>query len=238
MATIDVRDVIARCFLFRDLSDDEQTAVIENGWLNRVPAEAYFFHQGEEALTMYVLLEGRVKLTKVNTSGDQIVVNYFGPGDGLGIIVALSYMKYPLSAQAIEDCLSIAWEREAMHGLMRRHPNLALNGIEIIGRRFASLQERYVEISTERVEQRIARALLRLVRQYGRRVEKGVLIDMPISRQDLAEMTGTNLYNVSRIMSRWEREGLVESSRMQVTLCRAHELVAIAEDLPNDPRSG
>jgi len=237
MATTDVHDIVARCFLFRDLTLDEQTTIITNGQLTRVRADEYFFHQGEEALNLHILVEGRAKLTKVTADGDQILVDYFGPGDGLGIFVALSDMSYPLSAQAIEECLSVAWHRETMRQLMRRYPTLALNGVEMIGRRFAALQDRYLELSTERVEQRVARALLRLVRQYGRRVEQGVLIDMPLTRQDLAEMTGTNVYNVSRILSRWEREGLVESSRMQVTLRRAHELVAIAEDLPEDPRA-
>jgi CRP-like cAMP-binding protein len=87
------------------------------------------------------------------------------------------------------------------------------------------------------VEQRVARALLRLVRQFGKRVPEGVLLDMPLSRQDLAQMTGTNVYNASRILSKWEQQGLISTSRMQIVLCKAHELVVIAEDLPDAPKS-
>ena len=58
-----------------------------------------------------------------------------------------------------------------------------------------------------------------------------MLIDMPLSRQDLAEMTGTNIYNVSRILSKWEREEWIVSQRQQIVLCKAHELVVLAEDL-------
>jgi CRP-like cAMP-binding protein len=98
------------------------------------------------------------------------------------------------------------------------------------------VQERLRELATERVEQRVARTLLRLARQVGRKVEGGVLIDMPLSRQDLAEMTGTTLYTVSRILSQWEQQHLVETGRERILIRQPHGLVAIAEDLspPSD----
>jgi CRP-like cAMP-binding protein len=96
------------------------------------------------------------------------------------------------------------------------------------------LVDRYQELVTERVEQRLARALLRLARQAGQRSEQGVLIGFPLSRENLADMTGTTLYTVSRILSSWEHQGLVEAGRERVLIRRPHALVAIAEDLPPD----
>jgi CRP-like cAMP-binding protein len=86
---------------------------------------------------------------------------------------------------------------------------------------------------TERVECRVARALLRLVHEAGRRVDKGVEIDFPISRQDIAEMTGTTLFTVSRLLSAWEERGIVKSGRQQIVLTKPHALVVIAEDIPD-----
>ena len=88
------------------------------------------------------------------------------------------------------------------------------------------------ELATQRVEQRVAITLLRLVRQFGKRVDDGVLVDIPLSRQDLAEMTGTNLFNVSRILSKWEQDGVVRSGRRKVVLLKAHELVQLIEGDP------
>ena len=85
------------------------------------------------------------------------------------------------------------------------------------------------------MERRVARAVLRLVRQAGKRIPEGVLIDIPLSRQDLAEMTGTTLYTVSRILSDWEQKGLVSTGRERVVLCKSHELVIIAEDFLETP---
>jgi len=110
-------------------------------------------------------------------------------------------------------------------------PQLAVNGLALVSRRFARLQTRYQEVATQRVEQRIALTLLRLVRQFGKREGEGVLIDMALSRQDLAEMTGTNFYNVSRILNKWEQDDIVSLGRKRVVLKTAHKLVIIAEGI-------
>ena len=93
---------------------------------------------------------------------------------------------------------------------------------------------RVVEMSTEQVEQRVAHALVRLARQSGRKVERGVEIDFPISRQDIAQMTGTTLHTVSRILSGWEQAGLIESGRQRIVLREPERIFALAEQAPDD----
>jgi CRP-like cAMP-binding protein len=227
------RQTVARSPFLKNLETHERDGVIDAGRVRRVKQDAFFFYQGEEATTFYIVVEGRVRLTQLTPEGHQVIVRYLGPGDGMAIIVALSNIPYPVSAEAVEDCVVVAWDEVTITQLMLRYPRLALNGMRLIARRFAELQDRYRELATERVERRVARTLLRLVRQVGKRVESGVLIDMPLSRQDLAEMTGTTLYTVSRILSNWEQRGLVVTGREQVILCKSHELVIIAEDLPS-----
>jgi CRP/FNR family transcriptional regulator, nitrogen oxide reductase regulator len=85
-------------------------------------------------------------------------------------------------------------------------------------------------MSTQQVEKRIAHRLLRLVKQSGRKVEHGVEIDFPISRQDIAQMTGTTLHTVSRTLSSWENKGLVESSRQKIVVREPHKLFMLAEE--------
>lgn len=231
MLNEDTYQIVARCALLQGLAPDARQVIIAAGRLRRVEQGAFFFHQGQPATLFYILVKGRVRLVQVTVEGQQVTLQYIGAGDGLGIIVALSEMPYLVSAEAVEDCTALSWDPETTHHLMLQNPQLALNGMNLIARRFARLQDRYRELATERVERRVARALLRLVRQMGKRVDQGVLIDMPLSRQDLAEMTGTNLYSVSRILSSWEQKGWVHTGRMQVILCKAHELVMIAEDI-------
>lgn len=236
MTAPDVCLTVSQCALFRDLSAADCNTIIQAGRVYMLPAGATFFHQGDDSNMLYVILEGRVKLTKVTSDGQQVIVNVFGPGEGLGIIVALNHTPYPVSAEIIEACQAIGWSRDQMLGLMRENPQLALNGMWLVGKRFSEMQDQFEELATQRVEQRVARTILRLVRQFGRRTDEGVLIDMPLTREDIAQMSGTNLYQVSRILSRWEQAGYITTGRKQVVLRKAHEIVAIAEDLPDRPR--
>ena len=223
---------IAQCALFAGLSAAELQDVIASGRVYEVAQGDFFFHQGEESTMLYVIASGRVKLSQVTADGQQVIVAYFGPGEGLGIIMALNEQPYPLSAEAVEPSVAVGWRRDVMMELMAGNTQLALNGMRMVGQRFTQMQSRFQELATQRVEQRVARALLRLVRQFGRRVDEGVLIDIAISREELAQMTGTNLYNVSRILSKWEHAGWIVSARKRVILKKSHELVALAEDLP------
>lgn len=225
-------DVLMRCDLFHGLSREESELVVASGRLyEAVPGELYL-EQGKDSTMLFILLSGRTKLWQVTSEGNQVIINYFGPGEGLGIIMALNNMPYPLSAEAIEPCVAIGWSRETMRELMQKNAQLAINGMNMVGTRFTQMQNRFQELATQRVEQRVARALMRLVRQFGRKTAEGVLIDITISREDLAQMTGTNLYNVSRILSKWEANGWIASGRKRITLQNAHELVSLAEDIP------
>ena len=122
---------------------------------------------------------------------------------------------------------------QAIRQLLDTEPRVALNAVQFVAGRLHDLQRRHRQLMTERVERRVARALLRLVREPGRRVDAGVEIDVPMSRQDIAKMTGTTLYTVSRLLSAWDDRGIVQSGRQRIILTTPHALVALAEDLPD-----
>ncbi len=167
--------------------------------------------------------------------GHEVILRFVGPGEAVAALALFEGAAYPLTASAVSESLLLAWHRDVLQELVQHHPPLAVNAMRLLSERLREVQERFRELATERVAQRVARALLRLVRQAGRRAEDGVLIDMPLSRQDLAEMTGTTLYTVSRTLSEWESRGILESGREKVLVKRPHALVAIAEDLPQNP---
>ena len=233
-AHADILDLLGRSSLFRGADTAALEAALEVASRRQVKRGAFFFHQGEQAESFYVIIEGQVRLSQLTPDGHQVIIHFMGPGDGMGIIVVLSNTIYPLSAEVVADCLTLRWNYDATIRLMERFPVLALNGLRLVADRFQDLQDRYRELATERVERRVARALLRLVRQTGRRSEGGVLIDLPLTRQDLGEMTGTTLYTVSRILSSWEQRGIIKAGR-RIVVYKPHELVTIAEDLPLSP---
>jgi CRP-like cAMP-binding protein len=148
--------------------------------------------------------------------------------------MAIGLAKYPATATAVDDSVVLAWPSAAWPRLVAQHPGLAANTLQTVGARLQETHTRVLEMSTEQVERRVAHALLRLAQQAGRKVEQGVEIDFPISRQDIAEMTGTTLHTVSRILSGWEQQGLVEGGRQRIVLREPHRLFALAEQAPNE----
>ena len=104
--------------------------------------------------------------------------------------------------------------------------------MQTIGQRLQEAHTRIREMATEEVERRVAHAVLRLIRQAGKPEGTGIRIDFPITRQDIAEMTGTTLHTVSRILSAWEAKGLVEGGRQKLLVRDAHRLQLLAEGAP------
>jgi len=192
---------------------------------------AFYFMEGDPASSVFLLVEGKVKLLQVTSQGQQVIHDYVSRGEVFGIVAVLSEALYPVSAQATKDCLALSWNEENFNQLIEELPLIARNINRILIQKIKVYQDRIRELATQRVERRIARTLLRLAQQTGRKTENGVLIDIPLTRQDLAEMTGTTLFTVSRILKQWESKGLILSKRAQVVIRYPHGLVSIAEDL-------
>jgi CRP-like cAMP-binding protein len=229
----EITSLLGRCPLFRGLSEEELRDACDGAAERAVARHELLFREGDPADAFLVVLAGRVKLTQLGTDGQEVIVRYVGPGDMCAAAAIFPDASYPASAEAVEAIRVLAWRREEIDAMLRRLPSVAINAMHVLSERVRELQDRVRELSTERVAQRIARALIRLARQVGKRVEAGVLLDLPLSREDLAKMTGTTLYTVSRVLSEWEGMGIVETGRERVVIRRPHGLVAIAEDLPS-----
>jgi CRP-like cAMP-binding protein len=228
MADIDI-SLVADLPLFAGLAPDDLSAILHEARSLRVAKNANVFHQGEDAHSFFVLLHGHVRASKTTAAGEQIVVRYVGPGESFGVAMAIGLQRYPATVTAVDDSVVLAWPSASWPRLVERFPSLATNTLKTVGARLQETHTRVAEISTQQVEQRVAHALLRLAKQSGRKVERGVQIDFPISRQDIAQMTGTTLHTVSRLLSSWEGRGLVESGRQRIVLRDPHQLVLIAD---------
>jgi CRP-like cAMP-binding protein len=228
MPAID-RSVVADIPLFAGLAPDERDEILREARAVRYPKGTAVFEQGAEPDSFFVLLHGHLRVEKTTAQGHQIVVRYVSPGEIFGVAQALAMQHYPATAIAAVDSVALCWPSAAWPGIISKFPSLAANALQTVGRRLQDTQARVMEISSEQVEQRVAHALLRLAKQAGRKTDAGVEIDFPISRQDVAEMTGTTLHTVSRILSAWEQQGLVEGGRQRIVLRNPHGLFGLAE---------
>jgi CRP/FNR family transcriptional regulator, nitrogen oxide reductase regulator len=216
--------------VFRNVSDDDLDQIVRNSIPRSVEEEGFFFFQGDAADYLYVLTSGQVKLLQSGPTGQQVNLRTIYPWHIFGALGAVrDESNYPASAQALENSSALAMRGIFLREMMKTRPALSLDLMDFMTTNIQEMQERYRELATERVEQRIARALLRLTSQSGKRSEEG--IELALSRQDLAEISGATLYTVSRVVAEWERKGLVRTGREKVKITRPHEMVKIAEGL-------
>ena len=187
------------------------------------------FEQGDDATYFYVLLEGRLRVTQVTAEGQQVIVRIVNPGDLFGIAKALQRTDYPGTATAVSDSLVLAWPMARWSGFMGSYPSMAMSAMQTMGGRLQEAQARLRELATEEVERRVAHAVLRLGEQSGREEAGGIRIDFPVSKQDIAEMTGTTLHTVSRILTAWEHAGLVVGGRQKLLLKDVERLGMIGD---------
>lgn len=233
MAAVD-RSMVANLSMFAGLAPDEQEGLLRESRSVRYPKGTAVFAQGAEADRFFVLLHGHLRVEKTTSSGQQIVVRYVSAGELFGVAQAMNLSHYPATAVAAVDSIALAWPSSSWSRLVAKYPSLASSALQTVGSRLHDTQARVIEISNEHVVQRVAHALLRLAKQAGRKVEGGIEIDFPISRQDVAEMTGTTLHTVSRILSAWETQGLVEGGRQRIVLRDPPRLHNLAEGNEDD----
>lgn len=223
------RSLIRDLAVFAAVPAADLDFILATASARRYAEGAAAYHQGEAATSFFLLLHGRMKAVQTTPDGQQIVVRHVDPGDLFGLAMAMRRPTYPASVLAVTESLALAWPDSQWSALTARVPALAANAMATMGERLQEAHTRIRELATEAVERRVAHALLRLVRQAGRKTDDGILIDFPLTRQDIAEMTGTTLHTVSRLMSAWEARGLVASQRRQVTVRDPHKLVLIAD---------
>jgi len=229
------RSLISSLPAFAGLDGADLDVILSRARSSRFPKESEVFRQGEDAQSFYLLLSGHIRVVRTSPEGHQVIARYINEGELFGIAMALGRSTYPATAVAAVDCVVLAWPNSAWPELQSRFPTFGASTYRTVGQRLQETQAQVMEMSTQQVEQRVANALLRIVNQSGRRTAEGIEIDFPITRQDIAEMTGTTLHTVSRLLSAWEDEGIVRSGRQKVTVTDPHALVLVADNRRRKP---
>ncbi len=216
--------------VFQNATDDDLKLITQHAIERSIEEGEFFFFQGDPAEYFYVLISGRAKLMQTNPSGQQVNLRTISEWQMFGALGAVrENATYPATSQALENSTALAVKSDYLKELMQTRPYLSFDLMKLMTTYIQEMQERYRELATEKVERRIARSLLRLASQMGAKIEGG--IELTFTRQDLAEMSGTTLYTVSRVLSEWERQGLVEAGRERVVIRNPHGVVSIAEEL-------
>jgi CRP-like cAMP-binding protein len=223
---------IKQVVVFQNATEDELHLILKNSIIRSIEENEFFFFQGDAAQYLYILISGQIKLMQSNPNGQQVNLRTIHPWQMFGALGAVrKEATYPATAQALEDSSALAVESGFLRKLLAASPQISFDLMTLMTSYIIEMQERYRELATERVGQRVANTLIRLAGQTGVRSEKDAGIVLSFSRQDVAEMTGTTLYTVSRLLSEWERQGIIETGRERIKIIKPHDLVRIADGL-------
>ena len=225
-------DVLLRSRVFDGLTATEREACVAAASKLTLKRGHTLARQSEPARNFYLVEAGFLKLLQVTEEGAELIVRFVGPGEPFGGVVALGDAPYPVTALVVEPSELRAWTRERLGDLLVRFPQIRTNIMREMTAHMTDALTRVRELATERVGQRLAHTLLRLARQCGRKTPEGVLITHALTRQELAELTGTTLYTVSRTLTAWEAAGILESRHRQLLLRSLERLedATIADD--------
>lgn len=222
-------EMVSTLNLFRALSAEGLAAACAVMRVDKVARNCLIVEQGEPAKRAYALGAGSVRIAQTGEDGGQAIIRFIAPGEMFGTVPLFTDHRFPADAIAAEPSVVLSWSERDLRRLIGDHPAIALNLITIMGTRLAELQERVRELATQRIEQRIAQAVLRLASQAGQDRLDGVKIEFPLRRKDLADYAGTTLHSASRTLAAWEKAGLLTSRDLHLTIHHIAELRRIAE---------
>jgi CRP-like cAMP-binding protein len=188
----------------------------------------FVFMESDPARWFCLVKTGRVKIVRHSKAGKDVVLELVGPGEIFGGVAVLERRPYPAAAQATEPTVVLKVPAEAVNALTERHPTLIKELALMIGRRLRQAHDSVKSLSVDPVEARLAAALLRLAERDGARSTQGLTLPFHLTRQSLADMTGTTVETTIRIVSRWLKDGLLADDGARLRVADVEALRALA----------
>jgi CRP/FNR family transcriptional regulator len=224
----DVLDLLRKTPVFRVLSPVDRETVARATSIRNYPKGQTIFEEGEPSDAFYTIASGRVKIFKMLPSGKDLILEVFGTGDPLGAVAAYDGRPFPASAVALEDTTCLVIPRPEFFRLLEQHPTLVRGLLLGLTHRLVELTNRLAELSGGTIERRFARLFLKLAAEMGRQERGGTFVPLSLSRQELADMTGTTIETCIRIMSRWGKQDVVRTEKDGFVLLNRDALDSVA----------
>ncbi|HLH24137.1 MAG TPA: Crp/Fnr family transcriptional regulator [Chloroflexota bacterium] len=192
---------------------------------------AFVFLAGEASRELNILWTGQIKVIHETEEGQGVILRLIRPGEIFGGAAGWGSPRYPASAVAQQPSIVLQLPARDFTDLISSQPYFALAVIRELGARLREAETRITELQTARVEPRLARTLLRLARRTGLKTPAGIDLDVRLTRQEIAELTGTTLSTISRTLSAWERQGIIHAGREHIVIRCLPALRALARGL-------
>jgi len=205
--------------LFSGISPADCISIVSSAREKSLLRGQTIYLAGDSIQQTLLLTSGCVKVTQLGPNGDEVILRLNGPGEVVGALCSqvCRGSSHCSGAQAIQPSKTLVWDAHLFETISERFPLLRRNIGRILGERLREMEERFREVSTERVAPRLGSQLMRLQRQIGKQADDGT-VEINLSRTDLAQLTGMTLFTVSRLLCQWEQRGIVLARREAVLI--------------------
>lgn len=225
---MDRRELLRRVSLFVSLEDRELDRLIQATTTRRLAAKDVLFRKSDPGNQLFAVLSGQLKVTGVGVDGQDVVFSFMGPGEVLGEIALLDDAPRSASVVAVEATVLVTLHRRDFVPFLEQHPRAAIALANALAARVRRLSERAEERQTMALPARIAKRLVALAADHGKRPIVGGPVEVRLSQQDLADLVGTTRESVNKQLREWEEAGLVRLGRGRVVLLDRERLASLA----------
>ncbi len=221
-------EALARLPIFRRVSPQDRQRIVELSRIRAYERGDSIFHEGDQS-DFFLVVTGRAKIFKRSPSGKDLILHIFGPGEALGAVAVYEGRPYPASAEALEPTSCLMLPRQSLFTLLQESPSLVRGLLSSLTHRLVELTDRLSQLTGARVETRFARLFLKLAAELGRPERGGTFVAMALSRQELADLTGTTIETSIRVMSRWGKDDVLRTEKDGFVIVDRAALAALAE---------
>ena len=209
---------------FQGLSEKELEMVSDVMLERFFPKGDVLFFEGDPGEALFVIKSGRVKISKMSEDGREQILHILKAGDIFAEVILFDQGPYPATAEAVENTTCWLLRNAAMEKLLASHPQLAIKLLRIMSRRLRQAQILIRDLALHDAYSRLAGLILRLMRREGQATERGILLDLQLTRQEMASMIGTSRETVARILSRFQKEGIILLNKQQIIVLDEEKL--------------
>jgi CRP/FNR family transcriptional regulator, nitrogen oxide reductase regulator len=208
---------VQRLTLFSDVSPANCATIISGAYEKRLWRRQTIFSEGDPVQQVMMLLSGCVKITLLSQRGNEVILRLSGIGEMVGDFQPSANCKHFSTAQTVQSSVALVWQVASFEKLLDRFPTFRRNMVRALDERLRETEQRFRDVSTENVGPRVSSELIRLSNRFGCGVNGHK--EIHLSRGELAQLTGTTLSTVSRLLCRWQRLGIVSMRREVVQVC-------------------
>lgn len=210
--------------VLNDIADNELEIILSKLSEVKYKKNSLIFLEGEPGKFFYFIFKGLIKLSKVSNDGQEKIIQILKTNDIIGEVVLFDGGNYPTTAEVIEDCLLGRIKCSDFINIINNNPNIANNFLKVMSIRLRQAQRQIRNLALKDAYGRLASRLFKLSRDHGVENDKGIVIEINLSNQEIAKLVGTSRETVSRILNEFKRKNIIDINQQKITIINMKKL--------------